>query len=239
MSHKVIPCYLGKHSIRGGGFNSMMKLYVYEHCPFCVITKMIFALKNHPVEVAYLLYDDVQTPMQMVGRKMLPVLETKPRVFMSESAAIIAYIDQHTDQPKITLSTHPVLVDWVNGVQRFIYRLTYPRWIRAPFAEFSTESAQKYFVQTKDPSGRGFISDLTDVALTQRGQKALDALELALEGYPLLDAQRQLSITDFSVFAQLHSLSIVAGLTYGPIVDRWRKQASDFCSIMLHDEFAN
>ncbi|POU69340.1 glutaredoxin, partial [Pantoea sp. PSNIH4] len=27
-----------------------MKLYIYDHCPFCVKARMIFGLKNLPVE---------------------------------------------------------------------------------------------------------------------------------------------------------------------------------------------
>ena len=38
------------------------------------MTKMIFVLKNYPVEISYLLYDDIHGPMQMVGRKQLPKL---------------------------------------------------------------------------------------------------------------------------------------------------------------------
>lgn len=217
-----------------------MKLYIYEHCPFCVMTKMIFVLKNYPVEIAYLLYDDVQTPMQMVGRKLLPVLEYKPNVFMPESSDIIKYVDQNIGEPnKITLPINENISQWVKGVERFIYRLTYPRWIRAPFPEFSSEESQKFFYKSKDPSGRGFVSDLADPALLQRAQNAIDALEIILADYPLLNPERALSMSDFSLFAQLHSLSIIKGLYYGSIVDKWRNTASEICFIPLSDEFAN
>ncbi|CAI3934087.1 MULTISPECIES: glutaredoxin 2 [Commensalibacter] len=216
-----------------------MKLYIYEHCPFCVMTKMVFVLKNYPVEVAYLLYDDVQTPMQMVGRKLLPVLEYKPNVFMSESKDIIQFIDQNLGQPKVIIPEVDEITDWVKGVERFIYRLTYPRWIRAPFPEFGSEESRKYFHNNKDPSGRGFMSDLADPALLQRAQRAIDDLEDILFDYPLIDLERDLSMSDFSLFAQLHSLSIIKGLVYGPTVDRWRNKASETCFIPLNDEFAN
>ena len=35
-----------------------MKLYVYDHCPFCVRGRMIFGLKNLPVELVVLANDD-------------------------------------------------------------------------------------------------------------------------------------------------------------------------------------
>lgn len=215
-----------------------MKLYIYEHCPFCVMTKMIFVLKNHPVEIAYLLYDDVHMPMQMIGRKQVPILEYQSSRFMPESKDIIEYVDHKVGEPKITVASSQELVRWADQVQRFIYRLTYPRWIKAPFPEFSTEEARNYFYQSKDPSGGGFISDLSDPRLIRRAQKALEALEKLLKDYPLLDSHRQLSWSDFSIFALLHSLSIVKGLIYGPRVEHWRQQASKVCSIPLHDEYA-
>lgn len=216
-----------------------MKLYIYEHCPFCVIAKMIFALKDHPVNVETLLYNDVQTPMQMIGRKMLPVLEYQPGLYMPESLDIVQYIDNEKDTPKITQPTQETIAHWVNTVERFIYRLAYPRWVRAPFAEFSTDEARDYFHKSKDPSGRGFVSDLADPALTRRAQMALDALEVLLKDYPLLDKDRALAFEDFTLFAQLHSLSIVKGLNYGPQVELWRQTASEACSIPLHDCYAN
>lgn len=216
-----------------------MKLYIYEHCPFCVMTKMVFVLKNYPVEVAYLLYDDVQTPMQMVGRKLLPVLEYKSNVFMPESKDIIQYIDRNVGQPKVIIPEVDEITEWVKGVERFIYRLTYPRWIRAPFPEFSSEESRKYFHNSKDPSGRGFMSDLADPALIQRAQRAINDLEDILSDYPLIGLERDLSMSDFSLFAQLHSLSIIKGLNYSPIVDKWRNKASEVCFIPLNDEFAN
>ncbi|MDI2089786.1 glutaredoxin 2 [Commensalibacter oyaizuii] len=216
-----------------------MKLYIYEHCPFCVMAKMIFVLKNYPVELIYLLYDDVQTPMQMVGRKLLPILGYNSNSFMPESQDIIKYIDHKVDHPRVISPVDSAISQWVNNLQRFIYRLTYPRWIKAPFPEFATDSAKKYFLQTKDPSGKGFVSDLADPALLQRAQKAVDILDDLLVIYPLLDYKRDLSISDFTLFAQLHSLSIVKGLTYGPHVEEWRRHASEICSIELHDELAN
>lgn len=215
-----------------------MKLFIYEHCPFCVIAKMIFVLKNQPVQVECLLYDDVHTPMRLTGRKLLPILEYQPHQFMPESRDIVQYIDNQIDSPKITIPEASILVEWSKRVQRFIYRLTYPRWIQAPFPEFATEGARKYYLQSKDPSGGGFISDLADPGLLSRAQKAVDVLEGLLAAYPLLDGQRALSWDDFSLFAHLRSLSIVKGLTYGPVVDRWRKQASEVCYIALHDAYA-
>ncbi|TGD68684.1 glutaredoxin, partial [Salmonella enterica subsp. enterica serovar Poona] len=49
-----------------------MKLYIYDHCPFCVKARMIFGLKNIPVELNVLQNDDEATPTRMIGQKMVP-----------------------------------------------------------------------------------------------------------------------------------------------------------------------
>ncbi len=38
-----------------------MKLYIYDHCPFCVRARMIFGLKKLAVEQIVLFDDDIET----------------------------------------------------------------------------------------------------------------------------------------------------------------------------------
>ncbi|MEQ5205309.1 glutaredoxin domain-containing protein, partial [Providencia rettgeri] len=43
-----------------------MKLYIYDHCPFCVRARMIFGLKKVAVEEVILLDNDIETPTRMI-----------------------------------------------------------------------------------------------------------------------------------------------------------------------------
>lgn len=61
-----------------------MKLYVYDHCPFCVKARMIFGIKNIPVEIITLLNDDETIPIQLIGKKMLPILQLEDGTAMGE-----------------------------------------------------------------------------------------------------------------------------------------------------------
>ena len=54
-----------------------MKLYIYDHCPYCVKARMIFGLKAFPFKLMCLLNDDEKTPISMIGVKMLPILKLK------------------------------------------------------------------------------------------------------------------------------------------------------------------
>ncbi len=52
-----------------------MKLYIYEHCPFCSRARMAFGLKEVPVELSVVMANDAETPVRKIGRKALPILE--------------------------------------------------------------------------------------------------------------------------------------------------------------------
>ena len=72
-----------------------MKLYIYEHCPFCVRARMIFGLKNISVEQHVFLSDDVKSPTSMIGEKMVPILQKEDGSYMPESLDIVAYVDSN------------------------------------------------------------------------------------------------------------------------------------------------
>lgn len=53
-----------------------MKLYIHDHCPFCVKARAIFGLKGVPFELITLLNDEAM-PMRKIGRKIAPTLESE------------------------------------------------------------------------------------------------------------------------------------------------------------------
>ena len=54
-----------------------MKLYIYDHCPFCVRARMIFGLRDVAVEEVVLANDDEATPIGMIGSKQVPICKKK------------------------------------------------------------------------------------------------------------------------------------------------------------------
>ena len=64
-----------------------MKLYTYDHCPFCTRARMIFGLKNQPLDNQFLLNNDEATPIGLIGKKMLPILIKADGSAMGESLA--------------------------------------------------------------------------------------------------------------------------------------------------------
>ncbi|MBY4952672.1 glutathione S-transferase N-terminal domain-containing protein [Pantoea sp. DY-17] len=70
-----------------------MKLYIYEHCPFCVRARMIFGIKKIPFELRVMSEADAETPTSMVGKKIAPILEKDDGTFMAGSRDIVHYVD--------------------------------------------------------------------------------------------------------------------------------------------------
>jgi len=72
-----------------------MKLYVYDHCPYCVKARMIFGFKDIGFDLITLLNDDEKTPIDLIGQKMVPILTTEDNTHMPESMDIIRFIDEN------------------------------------------------------------------------------------------------------------------------------------------------
>ena len=70
------------------------RLYVYDHCPFCVRVRLAFGLKNIKHELRFLANDDIETPTALVGKKIAPIFEMPSKGFaMPESLDIISKVD--------------------------------------------------------------------------------------------------------------------------------------------------
>lgn len=68
------------------------KVYVYDHCPFCVRVRLALGVKNVKHEIIFLANDDIPTPTALVGKKVAPIFQT-PEYVMPESLDIIAKVD--------------------------------------------------------------------------------------------------------------------------------------------------
>ena len=67
---------------------------VYDLCPFCTRTRMIFGLKKIPHRLIFMAYDDVETPTALIGKKLAPILHLHGEDPMPESLEIIQRVDE-------------------------------------------------------------------------------------------------------------------------------------------------
>jgi glutaredoxin 2 len=214
-----------------------MKLYIYDHCPFCVRSRMIFGLKDVACEIITLPNDDEETPVSLIGKKMLPILVTESHDAIGESMDIVKYIDETYGTPVLTVSDDSAIEAWMEDATNVIFPLAIPRWASSDFEEFRQDAARQYFLQKKEAFFGPFprLLDQTETMVTEINAKLeiLDSLLVRQER-----VTGQFSLTDISLFPLLRSLSIVKGIYWPPRVHESMKEMAERSRVNLNDNIA-
>ncbi|GGD12761.1 glutaredoxin 2 [Franconibacter daqui] len=198
-----------------------MKLYIYDHCPFCVKARMIFGLKNIPVELNVLLNDDEETPTRMIGQKMAPILQKDDSRYLPESLDIVYYVDKLDGKPLLTGKRNPAIETWLRKVNGYVNRLLLPRIAKAPFDEFATPQARAYFVKKKEAAIGDFDEHLAHSAgLIKNINDDLRDLDKLIKQPNAVNGE--LSEDDIHLFPLLRNLTLVAGVEYPTRVADYR-----------------
>ncbi len=188
-----------------------MKLYIYEHCPFCCRALMIRGLKRLDIPAEAILENDAETPTRMVGRKVVPILEKDDGTFMPESMDIVRWLDAAFAPPVIVAAPDPALDDWCRRASGVIYKLCVPRFTRGDFAELATPQARAAYIEREIRAFGDLDALLADTpALLAELAPLLAELE-RLVRMPGMDVGE----SDFRLYPLLRSLSIVEGLRFG------------------------
>ena len=212
---------------------STMHLYIYDHCPYCVMARMPFAMKNIPVELTVLPSDDEATPISMIGVKACPILKKPDGSFMPESMDIVSYIDQLDNNPIFSPSANRAdLSAWFKDVNLLMKQLLYPRWITSPVKEFQTQNAIDYFTHKKTKELGSFTDALAN------SKTLIKALEIQLERLATIlhsetRVNEQLSIDDITLFGRLRGITLIKGLTIPAKISVYLDYFSTTCHIPL------
>ncbi|SMB87377.1 glutaredoxin 2 [Pasteurella testudinis DSM 23072] len=214
-----------------------MKLFIYQHCPFCVKAAMIFGLKNIAVEKVVLMEDDIDTPTQMVGRKVAPILQKADGSFMPESMDIVRYIDQLDGKPHLSGATNPAIAEWLDAVKNITAPLFIPRFTQAPFAEIATESARERYIQRMTNWVGDLDQLLADTPLyLQQLQPHLAQLATLIQSESAVNGT--LSEDDIHLFPTLRSLTIVKALVLPQKVRAYVETMAKLSQVELLDSMA-
>ncbi len=207
-----------------------MKLYQYNHCPYCVRVKMLLGRKSIPYETITLTYDDVATPTEIIGKKMLPILIKDNGSAMAESLDIMEYVDNLDGKP---ILSNQKLLDTINAALRLLRQsanlLYKPRIVTAAINDFSTQAAVSYYenklIRQKNSN---FAECLEQTAvLVPKAQVQLQVINDLLESEENIYGAT-FSMADVHLFPALRNLSIVKGLSFGDRVRAYMEyQASE------------
>lgn len=214
-----------------------MKLYIYDHCPYCVRARMIFGLRGMDAEQVVLQNNDETTPISMIGVKQVPILEKEDGSYMGESLDIVRYIDELSDQSRLKEEIRPEIQSWLDKVNTYSSKLIQPRDVLIGLPEFSTQSAIDYFVNKKEKSIGNFETNLkkTDEYL-QELHADLDELADLIKSDNALNGT--LGMEDIHVFPILRNLTIVKNITFPEKVAAYINNMSQLTHIDLYADRA-
>lgn len=205
-----------------------MKLYIYEHCPFCLRTRMISGFKQLDMQYEVIMEGDAETPTRLVGKKVVPILQKQDGTHMTESLDIVQYLDQHTEPRYAREVAAPEIEQWCTDSADAIYKLVVPRFTKGQFKEVETETARAAFVARETK----VFGDL-DELIENSGEHLAKINQKLLELEDLVDTREEIHLIDFKMFPLLRSLSIVKGLQFGNKVNRYMQDVSERAQVNL------
>ena len=213
-----------------------MKLYHYVHCPFCVRVRMGFGLLGVKYQSIVTQYDDEKTPVDLTGKKMLPIVQYDDGRAQNESLDILKLQDPKDLLSWNTLTTHQeVLNPLLDKIGSLVHSLAMPYWIWTP--EF-TPSSRHYF-QTKKEVKRGPFSEL--VKKQKSFAQDLDHLlskELTPELKPFYKSDK-LTIMDLMIAAHLWGMYVVPEYQFSPQVHTYLQSIRELTKFNYHQDYWN
>lgn len=188
---------------------------------------MPFALKGIPVSLEILSNDDEETPIRMIGRKMLPILEDADG-YMAESLDIVRKIDALDGHPLFAGEPRPEITRWLNDWADVIRKLVVPRTPDPVFPEFRTRSARDYFTAQKE----GIVGNFQDL-LAQTDAFVIEMETGLVELSRILPDSPNSTIDDILIFPFLRSLSIISNIEMPSTVRAYCDRLSERSTVPL------
>ena len=215
-----------------------MKLFVFEHCPFCIKAMMVANLKNMPVEFVYLQNHDVDARIDKVGANMVPILEKEDGAYMAESLDIVKYLDEWDGKPVLSEAVHQTDIDRYNQAVKSVEGpLVHPRWMEITLPEFGSAEAKAWFTINKSK----MIGMSFEQAMAQSNEFLIQLNHTLrnLEWLTLPSSRDNvLSYDDINVYPTLRNLTVIKGVEFPTNVRRYIDEVTALTNIPLYDHVA-
>ena len=209
----------------------MLKLYIYEHCPFCAKADMVFGLTQTTYDRNIMMEGDVQTPTMMVGKKMVPILRKYDGSYMGESSDIVDFVYESSSFPK----PHTLSQAQKKEVQSLIDEgwdlalpLVIPRFTLGDFKELSTPFARAAYTHREE---RAFGDLHLQIRNTQSYLPAMKTYLKRVDSF--LERRRGVDMTDYDLYPLLRSLTIVKELEFPKNVMSYLKELEEKSGVAL------
>ncbi len=215
-----------------------MKLYHYDHCPFCIRVRMIISWKGLKVEQEILANADEQSHYDLIGAKIVPILKKDDGSYMKESLEIVAYIDENYGQPLLqSPSCSEILETWLENAARPIRHLVHPRNIRIFKQDFPSQADCDYYEKKKSQNIGSFKDAFENSAqYVSEVVSYLDSLKTILPEVISPEISKP-SYNDILLFPVLRTISHVKGLLFpSEVYDYMERISQETCIPLLYEQ---
>ena len=210
-----------------------LKLYHYDHCPYCIRVRMILGLKKIPYESIILQNADEESHHKLVGKKIVPILEYETWKYMTESLDIVKYIDETFHNPILEKTQNTEIQTRIHEAWYTIYQLAMPRFIQLKLQEFATDTDIIYFQNKKETFIWNFETRLQETPqLIKKMEKYLEELETQ-ENFL---TKNTYTYEDICLFPILRSLTCVKNLKFPPKVKNYLEKISRKSNVSLYSD---
>jgi glutaredoxin 2 len=206
-----------------------LELLHYVHCPFCIRVRMTLGLLNLEYKSRVVPYNDEMTPVDLTGKKMLPIL-IHDGVAMNESADIMKFLDQGK-RLKFTPDLKDLEAELI-ALGESIHSVAMPYWSLTP--EFNAE-AKKYFVEKKEKK-RGPFKDLVKNQKTFIAKVETELQPFAKKLRPFYDSET-FRVQDIFVAAHLWGLYVVPEFQFSPDLHQYLQRVKQITRFDYHQDF--
>lgn len=210
-----------------------MKLYIYDHCPFCIRARMPLGLFRIDFEQIVLPNDDEDTPIGMIGAKQVPILQKPDGSYMGESLDIVRWLVAYAGKHPLPEAVRPQVQTLLDKIGRYQNKLLWPRDVKLGLPEFATQSAIEYFKNKKEAAIGDFDTNFNETpALLTQLDADLAGLETWVSSADAFSAE--LSMEDILVFPVLRNLTMVSGLSLPPKLHAYVAKMAEAAAIPLY-----
>ncbi|PMN93811.1 glutaredoxin, GrxB family [Vibrio sp. 10N.222.55.F9] len=208
-----------------------MKLYIYDHCPFCARVSYIAQSLGLNIELVSVDYDDAQTLIDLIGKKMVPVLQKDDGSIMAESLDIIAYFMDLKSNDEQRVPSEQVTVFQTRAFP-LTQQIGRPRWWNLDLAEYCSAGAKEAWRASKETEGFNFEELLEKTPqFVQLINPLLKDAELLLD---LENGESSLPLVDQAVyFSMLRGFCVEPSITWPPALERWLEKKSETLKLSL------
>jgi glutaredoxin 2 len=215
------------------------KLYIYDHCPFCVRARMILGFKKVPHELVFLANHDEATPIGLVGSKQAPILQPPSGKAFPESMDIVRYVDTNYGGSVLLKESadRDDIKQWIKDTAECFRLLYHPRFHAAVFPEFAQLESREYYRIKKEKTIGPFKDALAkSPELVDEANKFLE--QLADLFHSNRSVNESLSYDDIDLFGRLRGLTLVKGLKWPKKLREYIDYMSEAADIPLLDSMA-